>query len=170
MDYATLDGIADSYIPLLACFSLAAMIFISSDTQSRVRSVFFRAVLVSILLAVAYGLMLLDTIYFLWPGVGLDYSTHTAVSLVLILFLVLLTPRLLPLWLSSLISYYSLMIYQKYHSLSDIISTALAIAVVLSILFLPILFWVKPDRIRRSDRLDAMFPLLRRWSISTIRK
>lgn len=124
MDYETLDKIADSYIPLLASVFLVGWIgFAIKSPGERVRllRVF---IFVLCLLAVSYGGMFFDNALHLWPLFGLDYSTHTAVSLSLVLGLSVLAPRFWMLAASSFVAYALLMLYQKYHSLADIISTA----------------------------------------------
>jgi hypothetical protein len=72
---------------------------------------------------------LLDLRLSLWPRLGLDYSTHTAVALVLVLFLSMNAAGQSMPWLGSLAGYAWLMTYQGYHSLVDIATTALAVAI-----------------------------------------
>lgn len=156
MDYEILDKTADLYIPLLAFIAIACM---SSGSQNWVKIVFFRLIFLIILLGVAYGFMFLDNYYYIWPKLGLDYSTHTAVSSVLVLFLVLLIPRFLLLWSASLVVYYSLMLYQEYHSLTDILSTVFVVAIVIAIIFIPILIGSKANKLLHVEKLAATFPL-----------
>ncbi len=84
---------------------------------------------VVLLLLLAYGLVFLDLRLGLWSHVGLDYSTHTAVSLVLALFLSSSWPRLGTLWRGSWVAYILLMSYQRYHTLADIAVTAFAVGI-----------------------------------------
>jgi hypothetical protein len=79
---------------------------------------------IALVLLIAYGLMFLDLRLQIWPARGLDYSTHTAVALALVAFLSFNKPNLLILWLGSLIAYLLLMLYQRYHTFSDIALTS----------------------------------------------
>ena len=119
-DYETLDAIADSYIPLLAIAFM--LIIVKSGFRSQWQVTGLR--LVSLLggLSITYGLMLLDNLSHIASVYGLDYSTHTAVALVLTYCLVFNSgyPKS---WLLSFIAYLLLMLYQRYHTLSDIIVT-----------------------------------------------
>lgn len=126
-DYETLDTIADAYIPLLALFSLSAIAI--SAIQGRWRMAIIRLLTILIFAAVAYGFMFIDSWLGLWPAFGLDYSTHTAVSLVLVIFLSVTNKKLAVFWLVSFIAYVLLMLYQRYHTLADIVSTAVVVIV-----------------------------------------
>ncbi|MBQ1783863.1 MAG: hypothetical protein II007_09445 [Gammaproteobacteria bacterium] len=83
--------------------------------------------------AIVYGLMLVDLWLGLWPRWGLDYSTHSALAIALVVQLWWLLPRLRWLWLGSLLAYAALMRYQGYHSWGDMVTTALAVLPVLVI-------------------------------------
>lgn len=135
LDYQTLDTIADAYIPALG----VASIIIISKTATIPNWPLFRthAAITLCGLLIAYGLMLTDNQLQLWPRFGLDYSTHTAVAFILVIFLSTTARKYRLAWMGSLISYVLLMLYQEYHSLADIVTTALAV----SILFLPIVFY-----------------------------
>jgi len=152
MDYETLDNIADSYIPVLAITAFLASVLVPSGSQSRVKITFFRLICLSILLGVAYGFMFFDNAYAIWPNLGLDYSTHTAVSLVLVLFLGLLIPKLILLWSSSLVVYCGLMLYQEYHSVADILSTAFVLFITMAVVFSPILIGGKANKLLHSEK------------------
>ena len=158
MDYETLDNIADAYIPVLAIIVFFASVFVDSGSQNRLKIIFFRLICLSILLGIAYGFMFLDLSYAIWPSLGLDYSTHTAVSLVLVLFLGLLISKLRLLWFFSLVVYFCLMLYQKYHSVADILSTALVLFITMALVFSPILIGTSARKLRRSKTMVAMFP------------
>ena len=130
MDFETLDAIADAYIPLLAIIFFIGLtvstVMVPKDRQ------FLRRVFVffASMLGIAYGFMFLDNALHLWPYVNLDYSTHTAVSLTLVISICLLAGRFWKLIISSFIFYVLLMLYQKYHTLLDIFSTALPMALI----------------------------------------
>jgi hypothetical protein len=127
ISYETLDRIADAYIPLLA---LASVIAIGANiVSSRWRLAGSRVLSVGIGLFIAYGLMFLDHQLNLWPAVGLDYSTHTAVSLVFVGFLALEIRRWAILWTGSFAGYLLLMMYQGYHTGLDIVSTSAAVGI-----------------------------------------
>lgn len=125
-DYETLDNIADAYVPLLALlslFSLSRTAYLSRWRQLATDTALF----VSILL-IAYGLMFLDNYLGIWPAFGLDYSTHTAVALALVIFLMSSTKHYSAYLLGSLVLYFLLMLYQGYHSLADILTTAVVVS------------------------------------------
>jgi hypothetical protein len=126
-DYKTLDTIADAYIPALALFSLLAIAI--SAIQCQWRIVALRLLAILIFAVIAYGFMFIDSWLKLWPALGLDYSTHTAVSLVLVIFLSLINKKLAAFWLVSLIAYLLLMRYQQYHTFADMATTTVAVIV-----------------------------------------
>ncbi len=126
-DYETLDTIADAYIPVLALYSV--FVIAISAMRSRWRTAALRLLTILIFAAVAYGFMFIDSWLGLWPAFGLDYSTHTAVSLVLVIFLSVTNKKLAVFWLVSFIAYVLLMLYQRYHTLADIVSTAVVVIV-----------------------------------------
>jgi hypothetical protein len=77
---------------------------------------------------VAYGWRGLDSRTQIWPALGLDYSTHSAVTFALVTRLsVASRPLRLPAAVS-LVVYYGLMLYQRYHSIADILSTLAIVA------------------------------------------
>src|SRR5690606_6806076 len=92
------------------------------------------------LLLVSYGLMFLDNALGIWPAVGLDYSTHTAVALTLVLSLCGLARPFWKLLASSFVLYALLMLYQKYHTVPDILSTMVPILLA-ALTFAWLLFW-----------------------------
>lgn len=123
--YETLDAIADSYIPVLAFIALASPLLRTLQLRWQLAGLQLLA-FVHVAL-VGYGLMLLDNYFHLWPAVGLDYSTHTALALGLVAALCFNLPKLIVLWLISLVGYVLLMLYQEYHTLADILTTGLAV-------------------------------------------
>lgn len=132
--YETLDAIADAYNPLLALISLlliAARLFKAQWKPAGRGMAGFIAVAL-----VAYGLMFLDRFLGIWPAFGLDYSTHTATSLGLVLLLSLEARKLATLWAVSLACYFILMVYQRYHTVSDIVTTTLAVGIPLGLILL----------------------------------
>ncbi|HWV16581.1 MAG TPA: hypothetical protein VN030_14200 [Cellvibrio sp.] len=127
MDYQTLDTIADAYIPLLLLIALLTMAIRSAKNKSTIAANLQILGSLLLLCAGAYGLMFIDQRLGLWPSVGLDYSTHTAIAVVLVYVLLLLFPGARLFTGASLAIYAGLMIYQGYHSLSDILSTGIVI-------------------------------------------
>jgi len=127
--YQILDNIADAYIPALAILCLCLLIkkFIARDWQRLLREGGFFVVG----LVVAYAIMFVDNHLSLWPQFNMDYSTHTAVALVLVVNLWVMKNSLQRVWsvslLVSLLGYFLLMLYQQYHSVADIISTSLVV-------------------------------------------
>lgn len=80
-------------------------------------------------LGVAYAGMFIDLNFGIWARLGLDYSTHTALSLSIVMWLNYRVPRFVILWNMTLVAYFLLMLYQKYHSFADIITTSLPIGI-----------------------------------------
>ena len=127
LSYATLDAIADAYTPLLALACLAILLRPLRALQWRVLGLRMTSLAAGAL--VAYGLMFLDNWLAIWPMAQLDYSTHTAVALVLVIFLSRSWPASrLWCWVS-LCAYGLLMLFQRYHSVADILTTAVVVAV-----------------------------------------
>lgn len=122
--YQILDTIADSYIPLLFIAICGLVVRQASIKHFNVvKNVIFFLLLC---LFVSYSLMFYDNKYSWFKALSLDYSTHTAVAMSLVLTLIMLTKTLK--WLTtSLIIYLLLMIYQQYHSLLDILTTLITI-------------------------------------------
>lgn len=125
--YETLDVIADAYTPLLALIALAVIVRQAFARHWRVSMLQLASILLGALFA--YGLMYFDQAAGVWPSLGLDYSTHTAVATVLVVFLALHARTGMWVWIASLLLYGALMLYQRYHSLADILTTAVVILV-----------------------------------------
>jgi len=125
-DYETLDTIADAYTPLLG--GLWLILALSPLVQRQWRLAGMRVAFGLATLAVCYGLMFADKALGLWPAVGLDYSTHSAVAIAAVGILCTLLPRGRAAWLASLFAYFALMRYQRYHSVADILSTTAVVA------------------------------------------
>jgi hypothetical protein len=140
--YEQLDFIADSYIPLLFIVTSIAMVKGIADNGLSQMYGHITATLSSIV--IAYGVMFLDIRFNIWPAFESDYSTHTALSLVFVSYFLLRSKVQMCIAVTSLIAYFILMVYQQYHTVTDIISTSL----VLLPLFL--LFQVKGQRVKYS--------------------
>ena len=117
LNYEQWDLIADSYIPLLVLYSLASLVKTNpSDRKNNLISLTLSVLLV-------YGMMFLDNWLHIWPVLGWDYSTHTALSLVLVTFLYQLNTKFKAIIIGSFILYLLLMFYQQYHTWADMLST-----------------------------------------------
>ena len=128
--YHQLGVIADTYIPIIF---IVSMFFLAKDVFKigfNKKLIELSSVIVSIF--TVYIIMFLDSAFKIWPIFGLDYSTHTALSLVFVVYLSSKSKTLLVLSALSFLLYALLMIYQKYHTLADIVST--------SVILIPI-FW-----------------------------
>jgi len=127
MLYESLDIIADAVNPVLA---LLALVFPWLDREAirkrGSRWSFWARTLLS--LAVVYAIMFAEERFRLWPGLGLDYSTHTAFAVAIITSLSAMNSRWLFVLAPVLVAYATLMIYLGYHSLLEILTTALLIA------------------------------------------
>lgn len=130
--YETLDAIADSYNPLLfvGYIIFSVLYWRGGDRLAALRG--FAGIVV------AYAFMFMDNAWRLWPSVGLDYSTHSAVALALVAFHIHKRPWNSPAAISfsvSLILYYALVVYQEYHSVMDIVTTAAVIGPVVALVY-----------------------------------
>lgn len=129
-DYDTLDNIADAFIPII--FGISLIILVYTLFGGHRKLFYHQAILLLAGAIVAYGLMAIDAQFEFWPTLGLDYSTHTAVALVLTVFLCATLQKKLSLLLVLFLSYLLLMLYQKYHSFADIITTIVVVSLVYS--------------------------------------
>jgi len=132
--FETLDLIADLYVPILALLALASLL--KTAFMSRWRMLGTHAAMVLLGLLTAYGLMFVDIHLQLWPILELDYSTHTAVAVVMVIFLIIAVKKYSLIWTGSFGGYILLMLYQGYHSIADVLTTAVAVA----LLVLPAVF------------------------------
>ena len=127
MDFETLDKIADSYTPFLAIVFLVGLVGRAFKYPSEKRFLGRVFIFFVGLLTVSYGIMFLDNAVQVWPSFNLDYSTHTAVSLTLVLSICALARQFWKIVISSFLLYVLLMLYQKYHTVGDIVSTMIVI-------------------------------------------
>ena len=128
LTYEQWDAIADSYIPILFLISL---LLIAKEWWTTKSYSVLKSVLVLVVLVFAsYLFNFIDRVLILWPRVGWDYSTHTGVSLSLVIYLSYIKPKFAPITLSTFLLYGLLMLYQQYHSVADIVSTAALISIV----------------------------------------
>ncbi len=132
MNYDQRDFLADSYIPLLILLSIACLIRIKQ--QGRKKDI--RNALIILLggSAQTYLIMAFDKALGLWPAFHLDYSTHTSLALVFVVFLAFLNRKFLLFSTVSMVVYVALMLYQEYHTIEDVLMTAAVV--------LPGLLWL----------------------------
>lgn len=100
LSYETLDTIADSINPAL--FVVALLLIGNALMTKRWRLASMQVLSMLAGLLVAYGLMFIDNRIKIWPAFGLDYSTHTAVAMVLVAFLTINAKSLTALWIGVL--------------------------------------------------------------------
>lgn len=123
--YEQLDAIADAYCPLMGLMSLGLVVFPlqKKDWKGALK----RLLLFLSFLLLVYGLMFTDQALDIWPRMGLDYSTHAALALACVCFLSLTAKRLTGVWGASFVAYAGLMLYQRYHTLADVLTTAIVV-------------------------------------------
>ncbi|MDM8522244.1 hypothetical protein QUF80_02640 [Desulfococcaceae bacterium HSG8] len=131
-----MDFIADLYIPLLALISVFSLVYVwrSKGFSKMLKP----AALIVVSVGCVYIVMYADVYFKIWPSLGLDYSTHTALALVFVIYLALNGTKLLIFAIVSMLMYACLMVYQAYHSAADIVTTASVIA--------PVVLFVQKQR------------------------
>lgn len=127
--YDTLDLIADAHNPLLGLLWIALVLHAGSMRRWRLAA--HRGLRGLLCLAVAYGLEHVDNATGLWPRLGLDYSTHTAVAMAMLATLWATSRGAGWLALATVALYLPLMLHQGYHGPGDIASTTLAVGLLL---------------------------------------
>ncbi|HOY21910.1 MAG TPA: hypothetical protein PK002_02095 [Cellvibrio sp.] len=119
----SLDQIADAYTPLLLVIALLDLVLRWRDGDK------LHSLKLSYAVAVVYGWMFTDNRFQLWHSLGLDYSTHTAASLALVICIAVRKRLAVKIVLgSSLVLYGCLMSLLSYHSWPDMLATAAIIA------------------------------------------
>ncbi len=131
--FQILANIADIYIPLLVLLC-AWLLCQFALKRNRLKLVCLGGLLV-VSITLVYAIRFMDRYFEFWLKFGWDYSTHSALSLVLVMCLSVMWQRLFTLWLVSLLGYFLLMVYQQYHSVIDIVSTVIVVAGLLLPLF-----------------------------------
>lgn len=124
-DSRLLEIAADAYIPalMLACLGLVVKPMLRGERRQAVSRLAF----LGAGCALAFGLRWLDERYRFWPRAGMDYSTHTAVALVLALVLLVSVRRGRWLVMLTLPGYGLLMLSLGYHTVADMLSTTVAV-------------------------------------------
>lgn len=131
MTYEQLDTIADAYIPCLLLGNLVSVALITRRQGARRGGLSLAVLLIAV--GGVYSVMLADHHLNLWPSLGLDYSTHTALALVAASSLTFWRRGIILTVSLSLLAYCGLMRYQAYHTVADMLSTAAAL--------LPVAYW-----------------------------
>jgi hypothetical protein len=131
--YATLDRIADTYLPVLFVWVLAQAVRDGWNGPHRKCSWWALAPLL-LMAALVYGTFWLDRELSLWHRLNLDYSTHTAASAALC-YLIWRRGKTKRRWLIplSLLLYLGLMRYQNYHTWGDMVSTLIYVGSAIAI-------------------------------------
>jgi hypothetical protein len=132
LTYEQLDFIADLYIPVLVIISLYFLVNIVR--VEGISKALINMALLGGAVAYIYGLMFIDRYFLIWQSLNLDYSTHTALALVFVVFLALKCIRLMMFGLVSMLIYAGLMVYQDYHSVLDIVTTGVVVT--------PVVVWL----------------------------
>lgn len=132
LTYKQWDVIADAYIPILAILFLVFIVRLIFKKQFKLSATLLAVTGLSIVYV--YGWMYLDIKLGIWPRIGWDYSTHTALAWALVWANVFAYKNSrIPVFIS-LGLYLGLMDYQNYHTWADMISTSLVIG--------PFVYWL----------------------------
>ncbi len=127
--FEKLDIIADSVNPILAALTI---IFIAYNYfKQGIKTGNKKFVYSLTAVACVYMLGFLDNKFQWWSSFGLDYSTHTALSLACTICLIKLCRKLRLLWWIIWLMYLFLMLYQGYHTIMDIVTTTVVFIIVL---------------------------------------
>jgi uncharacterized membrane protein (UPF0136 family) len=152
--YETLDAIADAYNPALAIITL--LLIATRMFRAQWRAAGLGMVAFAVVAGISFGLMFVDRWLKIWPAFGLDYSTHTATSLGLVMLLSYESRKLMPLWLVSFLCYLLLMLYQRYHSVADMVTTAVVVGLPMGLGMAALYRWQR--RISATSTTDAQLP------------
>jgi hypothetical protein len=121
LDYQTLDRIADSVNPTLGVITLVlALVVRHPGNPPR----WAQVLLTLCAVASIYLLGFIDASLKLWPAMGLDFSGHTGVHVAIVVSLWMIDRRFGLAGIGVFVAYAALMLYQQYHTVADIASTA----------------------------------------------
>ncbi|EAT13860.1 hypothetical protein HF888_10510 [Bermanella marisrubri] len=132
LSYSQWGLVADAYIPVLALITLIFLLkeLVKFNFQRPLKQLLW----IFISGCFVYGVMAVDQALNIWSAVGLDYSTHSAVALIFVVFLVLQKSIAAVLSIVSFVLYAWLMMYLNYHSILDILTTALVVTPIIFVL------------------------------------
>jgi hypothetical protein len=136
MTYQQLDAIADGINPILAVLTLI-LPFSIRPASPYTRGLFFFGTAISMVAMYAIGW--LDKLLGIWAALQLDFSSHTGFAAVILVSLSIWNRKLVLPSVVILLSYVALMLYQKYHSVADILTTAVIIIPLTTVLQLIVL-------------------------------
>lgn len=124
--YQLLDSVADSFNPLLALLALAVP-FIRKPRSLRSTLAFYFSA--GIAIGLVYLIRFIDERQLIWSSFGLDYSTHSAFAASLVVSISAFFRRA---WIPvsvSLVLYFCLELFMRYHGVLDIVTSASLAAV-----------------------------------------
>lgn len=125
MDYESWDRIADAVNPTVGVITLALSLAVRRPgNPPRWAQLLLTLAAVASIYAVGW----LDARLGLWSSAGLDYSTHTALHVAIVVSLWMIDRRAGMAGVAIALLYVALMLYQKYHSFADIATSAVVIA------------------------------------------
>lgn len=125
-EYELIDAICDSVNPILLCTAVGVGIETLVKKNYKKAGVVFSLLIGGLLLV--YGAMFVDTKLKIWESFGGDYSTHTAFAIAA--SIAISAGKHWAKWLIGVFCLYVVaMLYQQYHSVLDIVTTALVIGV-----------------------------------------
>lgn len=139
--YEFLDTIADNVNPVLLVASLLLLGFYHKERWKG-----YTLYLVAAIVYV-YGFQAIDRAFDIWSSTGLDYSTHSAVTIAMTGILIWLKVDYWKWVVPIVLSYFGLQLFQEYHSLADIVSTSLVI--------MPLVFIANYLTSKRSNKKGA---------------
>jgi hypothetical protein len=122
--YEQWDAIADAVNPVMAIMTLLLPL-LTRSTYAGGRVTFYIATGIS--MAGMYAVGWLDARLHVWALAGMDYSTHSGFAAVLIASIWLWKRAAGVVAVAIGAAYAVLMLYQRYHSIADIVSTAAVI-------------------------------------------
>lgn len=122
MQTSTWALIADTYTPLFFVVAVYLLLRLAKQTNHSFWRVAKPLIYSTIYL---YVWRFIDIALGIWPSFGSDYSTHTAVALVLVVQIWLLNFRLGIVSALLLVSYMQVMSFLGYHTYLDMLSTTL---------------------------------------------
>jgi hypothetical protein len=125
MDYESWDRIADAVNPTLGLITLALSLAIRRPGNP---PRWAQLLLTLAAVASVYAFGWIDAQLGIWPSAGLDFSGHTGVHVAIVVSLWIIDLRAGMAATAVALLYGALMIYQRYHSLADIATTAVVIA------------------------------------------
>lgn len=125
--YKLLDTVADSFNPLLALLAIAVP-FLRKPRSLRATLAFYLSA--GIAIGVVYVVRFIDERQQIWSSFRLDYSTHSAFAASLVVSISTFLRRAwIPLSVS-LVLYFCLELFMRYHGVLDILTSASLAAVV----------------------------------------